>query len=689
MKKVLWMVLLATAFAVPDRSLAQWVQTGGPLGGYINSIAEDDSFFYAATFGPVFRMQKNDTTWTPLGRGASCLTVMGTTLVAGTSGGGVFHSTDHGMTWERWTTGLNQAEGINAFAVSGDSLFAGTNRGVYLSMDHGSTWSPSNAGQDSLPVLSLLVKDTTLFAGTLAGGVYRSTDHGASWVSVNNGVLTDSVWVWSVVTIDSAIFAATWWSDGIYRSTDNGTTWIPVSNGLLNRDVQTLAVIGKNLLAGTFGGVHLSTDRGDSWTYLDDGPPCVVNCFHGSGTDVLAGTMEGVYFTSETGDSWNTVNEGLIGTVVSVVLRSGTALFAGTRDGGLFRSDDNGARWVKTALHSRSVTSLVASGTDLFAGTGGGVWHSSDGGSYWSWVNAGMQLGIAGLAVIPRGIGGEYLFAGTDTGGVFLSTNRGAIWTPVDSGLTERSIRCLATSGTDIFAGTGSGVFVSRDTGASWTSASVGLTDTTVLCLAASGGNLFAGTDEAGVFRSTDGGGSWKPASTGLTDLNILCLAASGKYVFAGVWGADRLFLSENNGDTWARVDTGLARYPLHSLHFSGTDLFAGMRGGGVWRRPLSEMITSVPLSSGEVPSGFTLEQNFPNPFNPGTTIRFSLPHKTGASLRVFDLLGREVALLVDQEMAAGTYKVPFDGKHLSSGVYYYRLQAGEYMQIRKFLLLR
>jgi hypothetical protein len=125
------------------------------------------------------------------------------------------------------------------------------------------------------------------------------------------------------------------------------------------------------------------------------------------------------------------------------------------------------------------------------------------------------------------------------------------------------------------------------------------------------------------------------------------------------------------------------------ALHISGTDLFAGTRGAGVYRRPLSEMISSVPLLPGEVPAGFSLEQNFPNPFNPGTTIRFSLPRKTRTSLKVFDLLGREVALLVDQEMAAGTYEVPFDGKRLSSGVYYYRLQTGEYLQSRKFLLLR
>jgi hypothetical protein len=85
----------------------------------------------------------------------------------------------------------------------------------------------------------------------------------------------------------------------------------------------------------------------------------------------------------------------------------------------------------------------------------------------------------------------------------------------------------------------------------------------------------------------------------------------------------------------------------------------------------------------------FALDQNYPNPFNPTTAIRFQLPVDGGASLKVFDLLGREVAVLVDGPMSAGTHTVSFDASELSSGVYIYRLQTAQGVLTRKMVLIK
>ncbi|MEK7671713.1 MAG: T9SS type A sorting domain-containing protein, partial [Bacteroidota bacterium] len=92
---------------------------------------------------------------------------------------------------------------------------------------------------------------------------------------------------------------------------------------------------------------------------------------------------------------------------------------------------------------------------------------------------------------------------------------------------------------------------------------------------------------------------------------------------------------------------------------------------------------------TGGLPRAFTLAQNYPNPFNPATVIQYSLPGDTRVSLRVFDILGREVATLVDEEQKAGKNSVVFDALHLSSGIYYYRLNAGRFSDVKKMLLLR
>jgi hypothetical protein len=95
-----------------------------------------------------------------------------------------------------------------------------------------------------------------------------------------------------------------------------------------------------------------------------------------------------------------------------------------------------------------------------------------------------------------------------------------------------------------------------------------------------------------------------------------------------------------------------------------------------------------------DAPINFALEQNYPNPFNPITTIKYSIPGNVvetlqATSLRIYDVLGKEVAVLVNQKQSAGNYEVKFDGTKLASGVYFYKLQAGDFISIKKLILMK
>lgn len=90
-----------------------------------------------------------------------------------------------------------------------------------------------------------------------------------------------------------------------------------------------------------------------------------------------------------------------------------------------------------------------------------------------------------------------------------------------------------------------------------------------------------------------------------------------------------------------------------------------------------------------ELPTQYSLAQNYPNPFNPSTTIYFELPRESDVTLKVYNMLGQEMLTVLDQVKAAGRYDLKIDGKYLSSGVYFYRLTAGDYVSTRRLILLK
>ncbi len=104
-----------------------------------------------------------------------------------------------------------------------------------------------------------------------------------------------------------------------------------------------------------------------------------------------------------------------------------------------------------------------------------------------------------------------------------------------------------------------------------------------------------------------------------------------------------------------------------------------------------SQIVGITPVSN-EIPDAFRLEQNYPNPFNPNTKIQFTIPNKglqPPVQLKIYDILGREVATLVNEELKPGTYEVDFDGTNYPSGIYYYTLQTDEFTQTRKMILIK
>jgi hypothetical protein len=142
-----------------------------------------------------------------------------------------------------------------------------------------------------------------------------------------------------------------------------------------------------------------------------------------------------------------------------------------------------------------------------------------------------------------------------------------------------------------------------------------------------------------------------------------------------GILGGEPTTLQPNETKTF---------YFAVAVGSSGTEMLANMQAAVQKYNQLTAVETENNL-----PHQFVLEQNFPNPFNPETSIKFSIPEREIVSLRVYNSLGQEVAVPIENEMEAGSYNLKFDGSNLSSGIYLYTIKAGNFVQTKKMILIK
>jgi len=582
----------------PARS--QWVQSIASRGARASSVVVSGASLFAGTTGGVFRSSDNGATWMFAGSGlpgygVSALAVNGGALLAGTYGGGIYRSTDEGLNWSSASVGVTDPA-ITCIAVCGGEVLAGTiSDGIFISTDNGTTWGASNAGLRNLDVSCLALAGSVLYAGSFSG-LSRSTDLGSTWIAANYGLTDSSVNCLSVS--EERLYAGT--TQGVFASGDSAGHWTAASSGLPGIYVSSIVSVGAGLFAGTLDGeVFFSTDNGSTWTPKNSGlTGAYVDAFAAAGANVFAATWGGgVFRTADDGATWIPVNSGMTSYTIFALATIGANVVAGT-NGGMFLSTDQGISWLASSAGlskagaTPAVRSLLTAGAKLFAGTDTGLYVSTSGGATW----VGITPGPAGGRVAALASSGQTIYAGT-TNGVEVSGDGGADW--YAAGLAGTSVSAIAASGSNVFAGTDSaGVFLSTDAGASWAPVNAGIQSTHISSIAINGLNVLVGTTDRALFLSTDCGRNWtlsRPSGPEFTAWTVPALFEYGADVFAGTQIG--IFLSTNGGVSWKAKsggDEGLNYTQVNSLTVSGAYVFAGTQFSGLWRRPLSEMMPST-----------------------------------------------------------------------------------------------
>ena len=388
---------------------------------------------------------------------------------------------------------------------------------------------------------------------------------------------------------------------------------------------------------------------------------------------------------------------------VNALAADGSSMYAGTLGGNIYLSLDDGTSWtlIDSGLTNSDITAMLPANGSLYVGAygnvanatygsfgqGSGLYMTSDSGR--SWRKAGASLADSEVYTIT-GIDSDVV-VGTWGGGTYVSSDRGATWIAVgqDQGLTSQYIRTLAVGGIRIFAGTwGDGVFFSDDHGQSWTQSNLGINNLFVNSIITDGPNVYMGNTE-GVYKSTDGGFSWTLQDSGLATNYVNTFILIKPNLILGTSG-EGVFVSADNGQSWMRADTGLTDGYIYCFAYNGSRIFAGSVNGEVWSRPIGEIVTEINNNwRNDIAASFKLEQNYPNPFNPSTRISYELKSAGHVRLSVFDVSGKLVATLIDRTQIAGHHDITFDGSHVASGVYMYRIEIGSFVSTRKMVLIK
>jgi len=361
-------------------------------------------------------------------------------------------------------------------------------------------------------------------------------------------------------------------------------------------------------------------------------------------------------------------------------------------DSGVYRSVDDGKSWNQfLPAQKRIYVFFVDPLGRYFAVTDTFIFRqvirSTDGGASWETVyynSIPISLALFAFAFLPP----DNIFlavgnAQSGVGGVLLSTDRPLYWSRVLWGGTfTSSATCLVQTRNDYVLASVNGY--TNQFCQLFASGKVQVLGTFLASGAAEYNGLLYAGGLGIIYRSSNEGVAWTTSKTGLPNeaIHDILISPNGQ-VFA--LGLDRVYVSIDSGASWNAYMKGLPVSAMLTLRMDRQGYLIVATASGVFRTARS-IFTSINIEV--FPTEFALQQNYPNPFNPSTTIRYQLAKRTHVLLKVFNALGQELAMLVNAEQVVGNHQVDWTPA-LPSGIYFYRLQAGEFAETKKMILLR
>jgi photosystem II stability/assembly factor-like uncharacterized protein len=555
-------------------------------------------------------------------------------------------SIDGGLIWSDWNSTVEDDLKDVFFLNNNKGWAVGENNTIIKSTDGGLNWIHQNG------------------AGSGKSVQFIDSDYG--WIGINNTFLktTNGGTSWRKITIDQYFLAHSiyftdrnnGWAVGtrheIYTTTDGGNNWIENSVDLKYwTDLYAVNFIDplNGIAVGERGYILETTNGGKDWSYppshyfstifdiqfLNDNVGWVVSTNDYPYSSDIKRTTDG-------GRTWEIKKSNVYGEFKSLdFLNVNLGWIVGRY---IFKAVDDSIgipQYTDSTLWLYSVD-FIDSLSGWTAGFDGRILKTTDSGENWFDLNSGTKNTLTGIQFLNKNIG-------------WVVGELGTIRETTDGGETWNSIfNPDSTNFTDL-------AFVNENEG--WVSG-------------------------IGIKHTSDGGVTWEQQYNELSSFHSITFIDENIGYAAGDGGL--IIKTTNGGKDWIdqkRMIDGR----LWSINFldANTGWVAGQQGTVLKTSDGGGSFVIENQQIKPIPNGYSISQNYPNPFNPTTVINYQIPQQGFVTLKIFDVLGREVVTLVNEKKPAGGYKVSFNAVDLASGVYIYRMKVNDFIESKKMILLR
>jgi photosystem II stability/assembly factor-like uncharacterized protein len=649
-------------------------------------------------------------------------------------GDGIYKSTDAGISWSQVAPGSLVGTRCSYMAIdptnSSVIYFAG-NLGVFKSTNSGSIWVNTNSNTNANcliidPTNTQVVYITT--GGTSAGLIRKSTDAGATWTTLTSGLpagmgrIQLAMAPGNTAVLYASISASGGSLVGLYRTTDAGATWTLQSSTpnylgsqgwydnavIVNPANPDIVVVGGlDLYVSTTGGTGLtqrcywSTSNSNLFCHAD------IHRLAYNGSILYCMSDGGVYKSTNDGLNWTDLNQTISTLQFESADYDGSNLLnihGGCQDNNKQYTNNGGSNWIQRTTGDGGYTIIDPVNPNYIYGqyVNGSCQRSANSGA--SYTNITPTGSTGGLFYNPYemapGDHNTIVFGRAD---IWKTTNAqtattGTGWTQIaTTAIVGGNVSAIGISWTNInkiYIGTSNGrILVTSDNGANWTT-NTGYPYVSDFAVDNANDNIcyasLGGTSGSHVLKTTDGGATWVNITNSIPNIaanSVILRTAVPRMLFVGT--DIGVFQSTNEGTSWVSFNSGLPAVEIYDMKYKQANgiILVATHGRGCWTFDLGSTLGTDPYSV--IPDRYILNQNFPNPFNPSTKINFAVPKSSQVNITIYDALGRRVDEIVNARFNPGTFEVTWDGSKYTSGVYFYKLIADNFVETKKMLLVK